>query len=598
MRLFLLKFAAILFSATLASAALAETPKFVRSTPGSKTVVVFVHGIFGNARETWTAANKSFFPELVAADDAFTGTDIYTYEYPTSFLNGPFSIDEIAESMRLYFDEDRITEYQNIIFVAHSMGGLATRAYLLKNQKVAAKTRLIYFYSTPTTGSEIASIAALASTNPQLAKMQPMKSADYLADLQRQWLAANFSIPSYCAYETQRTYGVNVVTQASASNLCTRRLDPINADHLSIVKPSGNREPAYLAFKSAFRQSMNPSMLTPAAGTIKKSNRSIPQDSADDTWSAITRNVAFIFVTVTNHDNRFVNLNMLATFNKADVRLRSRDNFLDLRPELNSCRAAFRELRCILRIDFDEQPVSGDVLEIQIGPFTTQQPIDASTFEWKEQLSQNKLRRYIAASEATYEVTQIDWLIISNAEILAGAENKSILRFAVTNLSPQVRSISDLTIKANVPFSDGHCLSSAPLNELKLNWKKIITRDPHAATTAMVGVEVPVKIKFQYLPEMCTGGYRFSATVPIAETIEANSTKQIIVRIDEMPAIPSRKKVVAALEKRNSFPKFPDVPVKLADWPKLAISLRADGGVPVEPSQAAINEPIDQYLIK
>jgi len=85
--------------------------------------------------------------------------------------------------------------------------------------------------------------------------MKPMQSTDYLADLQRQWLSANFSIPAFCAYETQTTSGVNVVTQASTSNLCNQRLDPINADHISIVKPTSVRDVRYIAFKTAVIQS-------------------------------------------------------------------------------------------------------------------------------------------------------------------------------------------------------------------------------------------------------------------------------------------------------------------------------------------------------
>lgn len=217
-------------------------------------MIVFVHGIFGDGTSTWTAENKSYWPEMLASDSYFANFDIYVYEYPTSFLKGPFSIDEISENMRLFFDADGITAHKDIIFIAHSMGGLATRAYLLKNRKSASRTRLIYFFSTPTTGSEIASLTSLVSANPQLAQMKPMRSPDYLGDLQRQWLSADLNIPSFCAYETRKTYGVSVVTQAGASNLCNKRLDPVDADHITIVKPSGIRAVSYLAFKSAVAQ--------------------------------------------------------------------------------------------------------------------------------------------------------------------------------------------------------------------------------------------------------------------------------------------------------------------------------------------------------
>jgi pimeloyl-ACP methyl ester carboxylesterase len=56
-------------------------------------------------------------------------------------LNAPPSIDELAEHMRLLLNAGDIASYQNLVFVAHSMGGLVTQAYLLKNRTAATKTR-------------------------------------------------------------------------------------------------------------------------------------------------------------------------------------------------------------------------------------------------------------------------------------------------------------------------------------------------------------------------------------------------------------------------------------------------------------------------
>jgi len=235
--------------------------RYVKQIPGNQSVIVFVHGIFGDSISTWTSQNGAYWPSLLSSDSFFSSYDIYVYEYPSRFFGGNFSIDEIADNMRLLFDADEILNYNDIIFVSHSMGGLATRAYLNKNRDAAARVRLAYFYSTPTTGSELASIATLINANPQLAKMRSMQSSDYLADLQRQWLSINFKIPSFCAYETQKTYGVNVVTQTSASNLCNRRLDPIDGDHITIVKPADNRDTAYLALKTAIQQTVGKSQL-------------------------------------------------------------------------------------------------------------------------------------------------------------------------------------------------------------------------------------------------------------------------------------------------------------------------------------------------
>jgi pimeloyl-ACP methyl ester carboxylesterase len=62
-------------------------------------------------------------------DDTFNASDIYVYEYPTSVRRSSFSIDEIAENMRLFFDADGVSKYKEIIFLAHSMGGLARKIH-------------------------------------------------------------------------------------------------------------------------------------------------------------------------------------------------------------------------------------------------------------------------------------------------------------------------------------------------------------------------------------------------------------------------------------------------------------------------------------
>ena len=234
-----------------------QPSRFVRHSEDADTVIVFIHGISGDSKSTWTAQNGAYWPDLLTKDKTFDGVDIYVYQYQTNIFGRALSIDELAENLRLYLDTSGVASHKRIIFLTHSMGGLVTRAYILKYQRrIAERTAFIYFYSTPTTGSELASLARLVSRNPQLEGMKVETSQGYLANLQRQWLDAELSIPSYCAYETQPTYRLPVVTQASASNLCTKRLDPIEADHITIVKPASENDTSYLAFKSAFQDAV------------------------------------------------------------------------------------------------------------------------------------------------------------------------------------------------------------------------------------------------------------------------------------------------------------------------------------------------------
>ena len=82
---------------------------------------------------------------MLTTDQTFDGADIFVYSYPTGFW-ATLSIDELAENMRSVLIADGVSNYQKIVFLSHSMGGLVTRAYLLKNRDVAEHTIFTYFF--------------------------------------------------------------------------------------------------------------------------------------------------------------------------------------------------------------------------------------------------------------------------------------------------------------------------------------------------------------------------------------------------------------------------------------------------------------------
>ena len=228
--------------------------RYIRKNSHATGVIVFVHGLMGDGTTTWTnPQTHAYWPDLISHDKLFDGFDIYVYEYPSPRVSNTYSPDEIAVDMRLHFDSDKILQHDHLVFLVHSLGGIVTRSYLTKYRKAAERVAFAYFFATPTTGSDSAGRAALISNNPQVGKLRRMTSTDYLADLQRQWFAADFKFPSYCAYEVQETYHLLIVDQSSASSLCSH-LEPIDANHIDIVKPADSRSPSYLTFRAAFEQ--------------------------------------------------------------------------------------------------------------------------------------------------------------------------------------------------------------------------------------------------------------------------------------------------------------------------------------------------------
>lgn len=225
--------------------------------PGNTGVIVFIHGILGGVPGTWTNKKTgAFWPELIKGDTAFNGFDIYLYDFATPALGQALSIDELADDLHLELNAppNSVLSHQEIIFLCHSMGGLIARAFLQKYQPVASKVRMIYFFSTPTNGAEIADIARFFSRNPQLGEMVPIKNEDYLSNQIRGWNAAQFPIASFCAYEAKTTHTTQVVSMASASALCNRRLVPLLLNHMDTVKPEDRQAKPYKAFLEAFNE--------------------------------------------------------------------------------------------------------------------------------------------------------------------------------------------------------------------------------------------------------------------------------------------------------------------------------------------------------
>lgn len=220
----------------------------------AKGVIVFVHGVLGDPRTTWSNG-RSYWPELLTRDQAFDGQDIYVYGYPSPKVGRSFSIDEVAENLRLVLNTDGVLRYKAITFVCHSMGGLVARAFIIKYQsQIVPKVRFLYFFATPTTGSPYAILAATVSGNSQFGQMYPMNSDGYLGPLQSAWLDAHLNLKSYCAYETEPLFGQIIVDLRSATGLCTERPDPIDANHMNIVKPLDTTSTSYRALKSAFEE--------------------------------------------------------------------------------------------------------------------------------------------------------------------------------------------------------------------------------------------------------------------------------------------------------------------------------------------------------
>src|ERR1039458_2960865 len=71
-----------------------------KSGPYKQRVIVFVHGLFGNAEDTWTnSQTHAYWPKLLLSDPRFNDSDIYVANYASPHFGNTMNVDEIAKSL-------------------------------------------------------------------------------------------------------------------------------------------------------------------------------------------------------------------------------------------------------------------------------------------------------------------------------------------------------------------------------------------------------------------------------------------------------------------------------------------------------------------
>ncbi len=234
---------------------LEDMSRFVRQSKTNKKVLVFVHGVTGTPRSTWTNTNNGhsvYWPDLVKADERFKEYDIFVMSYYSPQLKTGPSIYQLADALykdlednNIYPDQNGQSQYEEVIFICHSMANLLVRTSMITRPLPKNSTQqisLILSIASPSEGSSLADFADRFSDNPAFKEMVKGETNSFLQLLNSQWRLSAFDTEIACAYELRANASLSkrVVEKDSATAVCTRP-DPrgIDEDHISIVKPGG-----------------------------------------------------------------------------------------------------------------------------------------------------------------------------------------------------------------------------------------------------------------------------------------------------------------------------------------------------------------------
>jgi pimeloyl-ACP methyl ester carboxylesterase len=238
-----------------------------RRPAAGRRVIGFVHGLRGDARDTWTnKENGVYWPTLVREDPAFGDVDVFCVDYKSGTKGSEPELGDLVSQLRKNLEADGIFHYDAVSFVGHSLGSILLRWLLcddvleLENRKALwKKTRLVMTFSAPYKGCRGATAAGavIIGDSAQLESVKP--GSTMLAQLDEKWRrvrAMGGRQPAIrCAWEEPQIKGDWFMEKESSIHGCDEPFNlKIQENHFNVVKPNGRGHPSYVALREAYQR--------------------------------------------------------------------------------------------------------------------------------------------------------------------------------------------------------------------------------------------------------------------------------------------------------------------------------------------------------
>ncbi|MEZ5791980.1 MAG: hypothetical protein R3D34_14775 [Nitratireductor sp.] len=232
----------------------------------AKADVIFVHGLRGEAKATFTNSKGEYWPDWIAED--FDDVAVWAYEYDAAMFDwfgGSLALPDAGTLMLEVFGNNGDVLSGRQIFVCHSLGGLMVKQMLRHandraereefSRNLVDRTTGVFFAATPHFGSGKADLLGYMRifTRRSEATKGLEKNNAHLRDLNnwyRNWdrVDAQRAIRHAIHYETERTAGLVGIVDPGSADAGLPGCIPIPAqgrDHRNIVKPEDRDVPIH-----------------------------------------------------------------------------------------------------------------------------------------------------------------------------------------------------------------------------------------------------------------------------------------------------------------------------------------------------------------
>ncbi|KAK2882748.1 hypothetical protein FQN49_000060 [Arthroderma sp. PD_2] len=242
----------------------------LHSPPNPLIDLIFVHGLGGGSRKSWSKSPAHFWPqEWIPNDTAFENVRVHSFGYDSDRIITRKTTLDIRDFAKALLWDLAVSPYirdtsnpTRIVFIGHSMGGLVIKkAYLLAkldpvHRHLVSRFHSIYFIGTPHKGSDLAkTLENILSiyTPPEYVTALKHGSGTITA-INDEFGRCCDDLELWSFYETARLspLGSLVVDKDSATlGYTNEKSRPLNGDHRSICKFDSPEDPNYRVLREA-----------------------------------------------------------------------------------------------------------------------------------------------------------------------------------------------------------------------------------------------------------------------------------------------------------------------------------------------------------